>query len=199
MGGWFSGAAASASKAGVAKDAKGALRIALAILLVANVAAAWMYLRPVGGGPEELRRQVASLRRQVAERRLALAQMRQLASKVKLAKTEGDQFLTNYFIGRRALSSTIDAELINAAESAGITPRDQAYSIEPIEGSDDLSMLNVTANFEGTYDQLIHLVNRLDRSKLLLIIDSLQATPQQGSGKLSVGMKLDAFVRDDGQ
>lgn len=196
---WLPRAAAGVSKAGTVKDAKGVLRILLGILAVANLVAVWMYLFPIGGGPEDLRRQLVSLRQQTIERRVAVAQMRELASKVTLAKSEGDQFLDHYFISRRALASTIDAELIEAAESAGITSRDQANAIEPIEGSDDLSMETITANFEGTYPQLIHLINRLDRSKLLLIIDSLQATPQQGSGKLSIGMKLDAFVREDTQ
>lgn len=195
----LSGATAGMAKAGSVKDIKGALRIAVAVLAAANLVAAWMYLWPIGGGPEDLRRQIATLRQQVIERRVAVTQMRQLASKVTRAKTEGDRFLNDYFISRRALASTIDAEFIDAAQSAGITPRDQASAIEPIEGSDDLSMETITANFEGTYPQLIHLVNRIDRSKLLLIIESLQATPQQGTGKLMIGLKLDAFVREDNQ
>ena len=197
--GWLSSAAAGAAKAGTVKDAASVLRLVLGVLAVANLVAGWMYLWPIGGGPEDLRRQVASLRQQVAEHRVAVVQTRELASKVTLAKSEGDRFLSDYFISRRVLASTIDAELIDAAESAGVTPRDQANAIEPIEGSDDLSMETITASFEGTYPQLIHLVNRLDRSKLLLIIDSLQATPQQGAGKLSINMKLDAFVREDAQ
>jgi hypothetical protein len=194
---WLSYAVAGASKAGAIKDAKGVLRILLGVLAAANLVAAWMYLWPIGGGPVELRQEVDALHRQVADRRTTVAQMRDLASKVTIAKSEGDKFLDDYFISRRVLASTIDSELISAAESAGVTPRDQANSIEPIEGSDDLSMETITANFEGTYPQLIHLINRLDRSKLLLIIDSLQATPQQGTGKLSIGLKLDAFVRED--
>jgi hypothetical protein len=122
--------------------------------------------------------------------------MRQLGGKAAVAKSEGDRFLDNYFLARRTTYSTVEAELDGSASASGITLRDHAYNAEPIEGSDDLSMLTITANFEGTYDQLIHLVNRIDRSALLMIVDSLQATPQQGSQKLLVNMKLNAFVRE---
>jgi hypothetical protein len=71
--------------------------------------------------------------------------------------------------------------------------------VEPIEGSDDLAMMIITGNYEGTYADLMEFINRLDRSSRLLIIESLNATPQQGgAGVLTVNMKLDAFVRHDG-
>jgi hypothetical protein len=45
---------------------------------------------------------------------------------------------------------------------------------------------------------LIQFVNLLDKSQRLLIIESLNTTPQQGSALLNVTMKLDTFVREDG-
>jgi hypothetical protein len=58
--------------------------------------------------------------------------------------------------------------------------------------------MKVTANYQGTYANLLHFINRLDKSKLLLIIEGLQATPQQQTGVLNVSFKLDAFIRPDG-
>jgi Tfp pilus assembly protein PilO len=59
-------------------------------------------------------------------------------------------------------------------------------------------MLIVTANYEGSYADLVQFVNALDRSGRLLIVESLTATPQQSGGTLSVAMRLNAFVQDDG-
>jgi hypothetical protein len=41
-------------------------------------------------------------------------------------------------------------------------------------------------------------VHEIDKSPRLLIIESLTASPLQGSDKLTVSMKLDTLVRDDG-
>jgi hypothetical protein len=59
-------------------------------------------------------------------------------------------------------------------------------------------MMQITANFEGLYPDLIHFINLLDKSDRLLIIESLNATPQQSGGRLNVQLKLDTFVREDG-
>ena len=52
-----------------------------------------------------------------------------------------------------------------------------------MDGSDTLEMMQISANFEGTYPDLIHFVNLLDKSDRLLVIESLNATPQQGGGE----------------
>ena len=194
--GMLAGGGGGISRISPIKDPKQGLRIVLGTLLAANLVAGWMVWRPVGGSPEELRAEVSAARKQLAERRILLKGTREIGAKASVAKSEGDRFLDNYFLARRTTYSTVEAELNASSGASGITLRDHAYNAEPIEGSDDLSMLTVTANFEGTYDQLIHMVNLLDRSKLLLIIDSLQATPQQGSPKLLINMKLNAFVRE---
>jgi hypothetical protein len=106
--------------------------------------------------------------------------------------------MSSYFLPRRPAYSTIVAELNNLASQAKITPRDSAWALEPVEGSDTLDMLQISANFEGTYPDLIHFINLLDKSNRLLIIESLNATPQQSGGRLNVMLKLDTFVQEDG-
>ena len=71
-------------------------------------------------------------------------------------------------------------------------------TITPVDGSDTLSMMSITANYEGNYADLMHFVHELDRSSRLMIIESLNAAPQTDkSGMLAVAMKVDTFVRDD--
>jgi len=41
-------------------------------------------------------------------------------------------------------------------------------------------------------------VNLIDKSDRLLVVQSLNATPQQGGAKLNIMLKLDTFVREDG-
>ena len=173
-------------------------RLCLCVLLVANLAAGYFAWRPIGGSPSELREQLDDLRTQLRQRQMVLERTRLLASKIEAGRGQGDEFLTKDFLPRRLASSTIVSELTEAATKAKVKSKESSAGFEPIEGSDTLSMMQISANYEGAYPDLIQFVNLLDKSQRLLIIESLNATPQQGSPLLNVTLKLDTFVREDG-
>jgi type IV pilus assembly protein PilO len=173
-------------------------RIAMGVLLLATMGAAWIVMYPPGGSAEELRRQLAALESQTAAKRTLLASTRQHVAAVEQGRTEGDKFLNEYFLARRTAYSTLLSELVDAADRAKIKPKEHAYATEPIEGSDSLSMMSISANYEGTYANLMRFVHEIDRSPRLLIIEALNAAPEQSGGTLNISMKIDTFVRDDG-
>jgi Tfp pilus assembly protein PilO len=174
------------------------IRLAVAVLLLANLVAGYFVLRPIGGSPEDLRNQVAELRTQLRQRQNNIARTRQFVSKIQAGRSEGDEFMDDYFLPRRVAYSTVLAELNQAATDSHLKPKEAAFASEPIEGSDTLTMMQISANYEGSYADLIHFINLIDKSDNLLIIEGLNATPQQGSGTLNVTLKLDTFVREDG-
>ncbi len=173
------------------------LRLVVGLLIAANAVAAYFVVRPLGGSPEELRRQAADMRVQIVQKRRIVTRTRDLVSKIESGRAEGDQFLGHYFLPRRSAYSMIVADLNDLAGQAKVTPKESAFSIEPVDGSDTLVMMQVSANFEATYQDLIHFVNLLDKSDRLLVVESLNATPQQGGAKLNVMLKLDTFVMED--
>jgi Tfp pilus assembly protein PilO len=183
--------------AGARKDPRFIARAVIGVLLFANLLAAYAVFQPLGGSAEELDGEATSIRQQVQQRQAALQRMRALVSKIEQARTSGDEFLTTYFMDRRTASSTIVAELSHAAKDAGIRQKEHAFVFDPIEGSNSLSMMTVSANYEGTYGDLLEFVNRLDKSDRFLILDTLSAAPQQGGTNLNVNIKLNTFVRDD--
>ena len=173
------------------------MRILLGVLLAANLVAAGILLFPPGGSAEDLERELASLQSQAATKRALLEKTRQHVAAVELGRAEGDQFLGTYFLTRRAAAEMLLTELGNAAAGSKIKSKESSISIEPIDGSDTLSMMSIVANYEGTYADLLHFVHEIDRSKSLMIIESLNAAPQSGTNNLSVSLKLDTFVRED--
>jgi len=173
-------------------------RIALGVLLLATIGAGWIVMYPPGGSADELQRQLAALESQTASRRALLVSTRQHVAAVEQGRAEGDKFLSQYFLARRTAYSTLLTELVAAADEAKIKPKEHAYATEPIEGSDSLSMMSISANYEGTYANLMRFVHQLDRSPRLLIIEALNAAPEQSGGTLNISMKIDTFVRDDG-
>jgi hypothetical protein len=180
------------------RDPQHAVRLALGVLLAANLVAAWFVFRTPGGSLEELESDMAAKRNQLVTRQKSLESIKKLTAKADMAREAGDLFLGGYFLPRRHAYSMLEVDLANSARTANIRAKERTYSYEPIEGSDTLGMLNINANFEGTYADLITLVNSIDRSKRLLIIEQLQAQPQQGSNTLAITLKLNAFFRLDG-
>jgi type IV pilus assembly protein PilO len=174
------------------------LRAVLGVLLVANLIAAGLILFPPGGSAEDLEHQLASLQSQIQSRQVVLERTRQHATEVEKGRAQGDQFLGEYFLPLRSHTSDLFSELENVANQSKIKPKEQALSLEPVEGSDTLSMLTISANYEGSYIDLLHFVHEIDHSPRLLIIESLNAAPIKDGGQLSITMKIESFVREDG-
>ena len=172
------------------------VRIILGVLVLANLVAAALVLFPPGGSVEDLQHQMATLESQMSRNQALLERTREHAAAVEKGRSEGDQFLDGYFLERRTAYSTLLTDLASAATASKIKPREYAYSTEPVEGSDTLSMMTITANFEGAYKDVLDFVHQIDQSPRLLIIESLNAAPQQGSNVLTVNMKIDTFVRE---
>ena len=179
------------------RDPRVVMRAIIGTLLLANVVAAVIAFKPFGGSAEDQRRHRAETTRQLAAVQAHLAGTKRLVDKVELARREGDDFLTKYFTDRRTTYSTIIEELDHASQTAGIKPRDRSVELNLIEGSDTLEMMSLTAGFEGDYASLVKFVNLLDKSPRFLIIESMQAAPQQGGQNLTVSVELDAFVKED--
>lgn len=178
------------------KDPRVVMRAIIGTLLVANVAAALMVFKPFGGSADDLRREQSELQGQLAQMQARLANTRRLVDKVQLGRKEGDQFLDKYVTDRRTTFSTILQELDTTAQQAGIKPRDKSVELNPIEGSDTLEMMSITAGYEASYASLQKFVNLLDKSPRFLIIESMQASPQQNGQVLNVSLKLDTFVKE---
>jgi type IV pilus assembly protein PilO len=189
---------AAALPAGWKKEPRLVARALLGVLLAANVVGAFFLVRPPGGSPEELSRRLAQLGSQIRQRETSVERLRKIVEKSEKARTEGEAFLRQYFMDRRTASSTIVTELKEAATRAGIRQQEHTFAYEPIEGSEDLSMLTVSGNYEGAYGDIVKFVNHLDRSPRFLLLDTLTAAPERAAGVLRVNLKMNAFVLDRG-
>jgi Tfp pilus assembly protein PilO len=152
--------------------------------------------KPFGGSAADLESELSSLRHQVIQTQANVQTMRLLAGKMDSARAATDSFMQNYFMDRRTASSAIVSELTRTAKESGMRNRGEAFVFEAVEGSDNLSMMTITANYEGTYGDLIQFVNRLDKSPRFLILAQLAAAPQPNGNLLTVAIKAHTFVRE---
>ena len=171
-------------------------KIAIGTLVAANIAAFFLLVKPVGGSASDLESQLANLQIQTKRQQLSVRTGRNLVAKLEGARAEHEKFMETYFMDRRTMSSTILSEIKNSAAAAGLTPKEHSFGFEPVEGTENLGMMTITANYEGTYANLVKFVNLIDRSKRFLIIDNIQAAPQQQGEKLVSRFKINAFVRE---
>ena len=178
------------------KNRRFVVRLALGVMLLANVVAAAFVFHPWGGSPEDLARELENRQRQLTQQLQRLERTKSLVGKVQQARAEGDTFLEQSTMSRRTAFSTLIGEINKMALDAGMKPKESSLGLEPVEGSDTLQQLTISANFEGSYANLTKFVNLLDRSPRFLIIETLHASPQP-SGILGVNVKLDTFIREE--
>ena len=179
-------------------DPRARWKVVLAVLAIANLAVLFLLVKPFGGSASDLEQQLGNMRTQYGRDTQQLHRVKALMSKIGKAYQEQDKFISAYFMERRTASSTILTEIGDNANKSGLKARDHSFVIEPVEGADNLSMMTINANYEGSYSDLVQFVNLIDRSQRFLIIDYIQASPQQ-NGLLAVRFKLNTFVREKAQ
>ncbi len=175
-----------------------ALLASCAVLAVLNAIALFLYLAPPGGSKTDLTAEQEALRVEINSTRAKALRLKTVAAKVQTGSTESSNFEAQYFLPRRQAYSTVVAEIQRMANISGLHERDAVYSEEPVEGTADLSLLNSSASYEGSYENLKRFLYEVDRSPMLLMLDTLQAAPQQKGGQISTSIRFQAIIRDDG-
>lgn len=174
------------------------VRSVLLVLLLLNVAALYVYLDPPGGSQQELAEQDAQIRSQIAAANSQDSRLRMMASRVESGSNQITDFEKKYFLPNRLAYSDVIEEIQRMAKASGLQERDAGFSQEPIEGTDDLTLLNIKANFEGAYPSLMRFLYETDHSPMLLMLDSLTAAPEQKNGQISADIRFQAVIQDSG-
>jgi Tfp pilus assembly protein PilO len=172
------------------------LRVAAAVLLLLNLVGVYLYLSPPGGSRQDLELESLQVRTQILAAQTQAAKIRALASNVQAGSSQAADFTTKYFLPKRTADVAVYEEIRRMAEASGIQERDLGWSEEPIEGTADLTLLNVTANYQGTNADLMKFLYEADHSPMLIILDALTAAPQQRNNQINAAIRFQAIVRE---
>ncbi len=174
------------------------LRATAATLALLNGVALFLYLDPPGGTRRELTQQSLEVRNQIAAARSSTVRLKKVSANVQLGNTQSSAFESIYFLPRRAAYQRVIGELQRMAAASGLQEGDRVYSEEPIEGTPDLTLLNIAANnYQGTYDNLVRFLYQVDKSPMLLILDTLMASPQQTGGRINASLRFQAIIQEE--
>src|SRR5215472_7317260 len=116
------------------KDPRVVMRVIMGLLLVANLAMAVVVFHPFGGSADDLRRQQQQLTTQLTQLQNRLDQSKKHATKVLTARSEGDKFLSKYFMDASTASAEIVEELDKMRTDAGIKMGQATVERQEIEG-----------------------------------------------------------------
>lgn len=172
------------------------LRLALLVLFLSNLGALFFYLDPPGGSQQDLASQDRQINNQIAAVSVRGARLKMMADRLQSGSNQISDFQKRYFLPRRVAYGSVIEEIQRMAKISGLTERDAGFSEEPIEGADDLLLLNIKANYEGSYAGLIRFLYEADRSPMLLMLDSLTAAPEQKNGQITADIRFQAVIQD---
>ena len=172
------------------------LQVAGLGLALLNGIALYFYLDPPGGSRADLLAEGHQVRHDIAMTRNVAVRLRNVAEKVQLGSTESGDFETKYFLPKRLAYEAVIAEIQRMSKGSGLQERDAVFAEEPIEGTADLNLLTSTANYEGSYDNLMRFLYEVDESRMLLMLDNLQAAPQQKGGQINASIRFQTIVQE---
>ena len=172
------------------------LRWAAGFLALLNAVALYFYLSPPGGNRQDLELESVQVKTQIRAAQMQAAKSRELAASVQTASEQATAFSSKYFLPARTADATVYEEIYRMGTASGLQERDATFAKEPIEGSEDLTLLSITANFEGNNASLMKFLNEADRSPMLLVLEMMQAAPQQRNNQINATIRFQAIVRE---
>jgi Tfp pilus assembly protein PilO len=168
--------------------------VGLAVFALFDVAF-WLFaVQPMATRAADREAAVAALEQLVEQKRESVDKLRASLERVATARESGGGLLEELTFERQRTFSELLTELGDAASASGVEIRETDYAAEEIAGNENYGMVSVTANFHGQYENLVKLLNRLDRSDEFLIVESLGARPRQDTDDLQITMRIDTFV-----
>ncbi len=171
------------------------LRIALLVLAILNLVALYLYIAPPGGSQRELASEDQQISNQIAAVNVQGARVKMMAARVESGSNQIADFEKQYFLPKRIAYGAVIEEIQRMAKASGLEEKDAGFSEEPIEGTGDLSILNIKANYEGTYPNLMKFLYESDRSPMLLMLDTLTASPQK-DGKINAEIRYQVVIQE---
>ena len=170
------------------KKMRNRLKIAIAALVLVDVAAVSMLLTPLAGSQESRQQVLNQLWRDLKAKEAA--PWKGLDKKIPVAQRQIDDF---YHDRLPAEDSSISADLGRVASETGVKMSAVKYKQKDtdVEG---LERVEIEADLSGDYLQLVRFINALERNRLFFLVDDLELGNEQ-AGSVKLQIKLETYLR----
>jgi Tfp pilus assembly protein PilO len=173
--------------------------IVIAVLLAIDAAAIAFLLSPAVGSGRARLEQYRTLSAELAQKRQQTIPALDMDQKLVEVRQQIADFYSRDLPGRY---SEIALTLAKAADESHVEVANVRYDSKSgdtklgAEGpaAHQLAQVNLSLELGGTYENEIRFINALERSKLLLVIESVNLAESQG-GIIRLAIKMQTFLR----
>jgi len=174
------------------------LIVVIACLAIVDVAALAFLLSPAIHSNKRMQAELQVLQAQQAQKRVQAIPALDMDKKLAEAKTQISDFYAHDFATRY---SEISEALATAAHESQVQLTNITYA--PVRPSAEqakllayrkLTEINLTLDMTGSYDSEIKFINHLERSKLLVVLESVNLAESQG-GSIRLSLRMQTYLR----
>lgn len=175
------------------RDTRQKVKIALAVLLVIDIAAAALLYSPIIGSERARTEQLRAMETAMRLKTKEVQPLRGLPEKIVEARGQIDRFYKDRLPGQE---SSVLETMGKVANENGVKIGGVKYKLADDEQV-GLRALYIEADFTGGYLQLVRFVNAMERDKLFFLIDSVELGGEQ-NGIVKLQLKLETYLRTAG-
>lgn len=166
------------------------LKVVIAVMIIADVAAAAVLFSPLAGSQASRRQLINQLTFDLAVKTRGVEPLRGMDKKVDVAKQQISLFYRDRFAQR---DSDIAVELGKLAQENGVHILQARYKQEDPEPS-GVVPVEIEGDFSADYLHLVRFINALERSKLFYMVDSVNLVGET-TGPVRLDVKLHSYLK----
>ena len=134
------------------------------------------------------------VRKELAREREVTAVLRRQGEAIRGNTADSGRFYRELVVGSRTELIPLLEDIDRMATEPGLKPSARTYQLEDVKGA-DLTRVEVLLAVEGSYDQLVGFLDRVERSRHFLTIDRIGLSAGSNTGSPSLKVGLSAYLR----
>lgn len=166
----------------------------LVLLVAADIAlAVYGWNLSAGRQPQD---ELAVLTRNRDLLRADITRAQEIRKKMPAIQEDCDKFEESLYPANKGYSS-VSAELDSIANKAGLSIESSGFHQSDIKGR-DLQQVEIEAVVDGSYSQVVHFLNGLQRAQNVYAVEALEAkadAAQGANGRVRVSMHIKTYFR----
>jgi Tfp pilus assembly protein PilO len=167
---------------------------ALVLLVVADVAlAVYGWNLSAGRQPQE---ELAVLTRNRDLLRADITRAQDIRKRIPAIQADCDKFEESLYPASKGYSS-VSAELDSIAGKSGLSIESSGFHESEVKGR-DLQQIEIETTVDGSYSQVVHFLNGLQRAQNVYAVETLEAkadATQGSNGRVRVQMHIKTYFR----
>jgi len=166
------------------------VKIALAALLLADLAAIGVYFSPLVGSPQSRREELNGLWATLQQKTREVEPLRGLDKKIPLAHKQIEDFYKDRLPSQE---SVVSEQIGKLAQQSGVRIGNVKYAAKETAPV-GVQRVEISGDFSGDYLQLVRFINSLERDQIFFLIDSVGLGGEQG-GQVKLELKMETYLK----